>query len=140
MGKILCATRGGEASYRTQDKAIALAKDEGDALVFIYVVDIHFLDKTAAPILVDAENEVTKMGKFLLVMAQERAADQGMEAEILLRHGDLLEELVAAATEQEASLILLGRPADTESVFQLAGLEKFAAEIEVQTGVETRIV
>jgi hypothetical protein len=34
----------------------------------------HFLGKTAAPILIDAEHEVAKMGAFLLLMAQERAA------------------------------------------------------------------
>ncbi|MEA3339900.1 MAG: universal stress protein [Chloroflexota bacterium] len=44
MGKILCATRGGEASYRTQDAAIELAKERGDTLLFLYVVDLHFLD------------------------------------------------------------------------------------------------
>ncbi|HIQ01546.1 MAG TPA: hypothetical protein EYH30_05385, partial [Anaerolineales bacterium] len=46
MGKILCATRGGEASYRTQDAAIALARERGDSLIFLYVVDTHFLDRT----------------------------------------------------------------------------------------------
>jgi nucleotide-binding universal stress UspA family protein len=140
MGTILCATRGGEESYRTQDKAIALAKELGDTLAFVYVADIRFLDKTAAPILVDAENEVTKMGKFLLMMARERAAEQGVEAAIVLREGDLLEELVRAAREQEASLVVLGRPAESESVFEMAGLEDFAAEIEEQAGVETRIL
>jgi len=70
MGKILCATRGCEVSCRTQDEAIALAKERGDELVFLYVVDIQFLDKTAAPIVVDVENEVTKMGEFLLLMAR----------------------------------------------------------------------
>ena len=29
MGKLLCATRGGRASYRTQDAAIALANNRG---------------------------------------------------------------------------------------------------------------
>lgn len=140
MGKIICATRGGEASYRTQDAAIALAKEQGDTLVFVYVSDIRFLDKIADPIVVDAEQEVAKMGKFLLVMAQERAAEQGVEAEVLLHEGDLGEELIKAAQEQGASLVVLGRPVDTESLFKMAGLEKFAAEIEEATGVETRII
>jgi hypothetical protein len=38
MGKTLCATRGGEASYRTQDAAIALAKERGDELVFLSLI------------------------------------------------------------------------------------------------------
>jgi hypothetical protein len=69
VGKILCATRGGEASYRSQDAAIALAKERGDELVFLYVVDLRFLDKTSAPIVVDVEKEMGKMGRFLLAMA-----------------------------------------------------------------------
>lgn len=140
MGKILCATRGGEASYRTQDKAIALARERGDTLLFLYVVDLRFLDKTAAPIVVDVENEVAKMGRFLLLMAKERTAEQGVEAETICREGEFREELKNAAREEEASLVVLGRPADEESVFQLAGLEAFAAEIESETGVETRLV
>jgi nucleotide-binding universal stress UspA family protein len=140
MGKILCATRGGEASRRTQDKAIALAKERGDELVFLYVVDIHFLDKTAAPIVVDVENEVTKMGEFLLLMAQERAAAQGVTAVAISRSGKVREELKQAALDEGASLVLLGQPAGDESVFHLVSLQAFAAEVEAETGVETRIV
>ena len=58
-------------------------------MVFVYVSDPRFLEKTAAPILVDAEHAVTKIGKHLLEMAQERAARQGVEAEVVLHEGDL---------------------------------------------------
>ena len=58
MGKILCATRGGEASYRAQDAAIALAKERGDTLLFLYVVDLHFLDKTSGAAVVDVEKDI----------------------------------------------------------------------------------
>ncbi|MFQ6100321.1 MAG: universal stress protein [Anaerolineae bacterium] len=140
MGKILCATRGGEASYRAQDAAIALAKERGDTLLFLYVVDLHFLDKTAGSGVVDVEQEVTKMGEFLLLMAKERAAEQDVAAETICRKGEVREELKNAAREEEASLVVLGRPADVESVFKLTDLEDFAAEIENETGVETRII
>jgi nucleotide-binding universal stress UspA family protein len=140
MGKILCATRGGEASYRTQDKAIALAKKRGHTLLFLYVVDLHFLDKTAAPIVVDVGNEVTKMGEFLMLMAKERAAEQGVVAETISRKGEVREEIKEIARKEGVSLVVLGRPAGEGSVFKLAGLEAFAAEIEAETGVETRII
>ena len=140
MGKILCATRGGEASYRTQDAAIALAKERGDTLLFLYVVDLRFLDKTVAPIVVDVENEVTKMGEFLLLMAKERAAEQSVAADTICCKGKFREELKKAACEEGVSLVVLGRPAGEESVFKLAGLEAFAAKIEAETGVETVIV
>ena len=40
MGLILCATRGGEASYLTQQEAINLAKDRGDEIVFLYIINL----------------------------------------------------------------------------------------------------
>jgi nucleotide-binding universal stress UspA family protein len=140
MGKILCATRGGEASYRTQDAATALAKERGDTLLFLYVVDLHFLDKTSGPVVVDVEQEMIKMGKFLLLMAKERAAEQGVAAETVCRKGEFRPELKNIAREEGTSLIMLGRPADTESVIQLTVLQTFAAEVERETGVETRII
>jgi nucleotide-binding universal stress UspA family protein len=140
MGKILCATRGGEASYHTQDAAIALARERNDTLVFLYVVDLRFLDKTSAPIVVDVEGEMAKMGDFLLTMARERAARQGIDAETIRRKGKVREELLEAARGEGISLVVLGRPSGKESAFKLAGLQDFAAQIERETGVETRIV
>ena len=141
MGKILCATRGGEASYRTQDAAIALAQERGDELLFLYVVDIKFLDKTARAVRPDVvTTEMEKMGEFLLAMAQERAQKQGVEARYVLRHGDLRPELKAAAREEAVDLVVLGQPAGKGSAFVPADLEAFAAEIETETGVKARII
>ena len=67
MGKILCATRGGETSWRSQDEAIKLAKERGDQLIFLYVVDISVLDKMAVPV-VDRRGNIRKLGRFLLAM------------------------------------------------------------------------
>ncbi len=140
MGKILCATRGGEASYRTQDAAIALAKERGDTLLFLYVVDLHFLDKTSGAGVVDVESEMTKMGEFLLLMAQERAAEQGVPADTLSYQGKVREQIKTAARQEAVSSVVLGRPAGGESVFELAGLEAFATEIETETGVPVHIL
>jgi nucleotide-binding universal stress UspA family protein len=140
MGKILCATRGGEASYRAQDAAIALAKERSESLAFLYVADLHFLDKTAAPIVVDVENEVAKMGEFLLLMAQERAAAQGIEAETVVRQGQLQTEIIAAARALAADLIVLGRPLGRKSIFDEAALEEFATDLQAETGIEIRIL
>jgi nucleotide-binding universal stress UspA family protein len=140
MGKILCATRGGEASYRTQDKAIALAKERGDTLLFLYVADLHFLDKTAASIVVDVATEIEHMGEFLLAMAQERAHKEGLEASLVTRKGDVREQIKAAAVEEGAALVVLGRPTDETSRFKLEALQAFAAEIEEETGIPVVIL
>jgi nucleotide-binding universal stress UspA family protein len=122
VGKILCATRGGEASYRTQDAAIALAQERGDELLFLYVVDIAFLKKTARAVRPDVVTaEMERMGEFLLAMAQERAQEQGVAADYILRYGDLRRELVAAACDEELNIVLvvLGKPSGEESAFAL---------------------
>jgi nucleotide-binding universal stress UspA family protein len=141
MGKILCATRGGEASYRSQDAVIALARERGDSLMFLYVVDTDFLGYTERAVRPDVvATEMEHMGEFLLAMACERASDQGVEAHYCVKHGKLAAALKEAAVEQGVSLVALGRPAGEESRFQIASLEKLAAEIAEETGIEARII
>jgi nucleotide-binding universal stress UspA family protein len=140
MGKILCATRGGEDSQRTQRAAIALARESGDKLVFLYVADASFLDRIAAAVVVDVESELDQMGRFQLALAQEQAAEEGVEAEAAIRHGHLRTELMAAACELGISLIVLGRSQGRMAVFDEADLEKFAAELEAKTPAQVRIL
>jgi hypothetical protein len=139
MSRILCATRGGEASYRAQDSVIARAKEEGSTILFLYVVDLEFLKRTPHAVRHDVvQREMDRMGSFLLAMACERAAKQGVEAQPVLRHGSLASALTEVALEEEVTLIALGRPAE-ESVFQLAGLEELTKKIEDETGIATQI-
>ena len=140
MGKILCATRGGEESYCTQDEAISLAKEQGDDLVYLYVVDTHFLDHTAAPIMVDIEDELCDLGKFLLLMAKERAEKEGVEADFTVRKGDFKAALVEAAQDVGAELIVLGRPAD-DNVTTMEYLEStLSPALKEETGCDVQVV
>jgi nucleotide-binding universal stress UspA family protein len=140
MGTILCATRGGEESYSTQDAAIALAKQQGDALVFLYVIDVSFLDQTAAPLVIDVESRLEKLGRFQLKMAQERAGAQDVAAQAIVREGQLREELVTAAQEISATLIVLGRSRRQTAIFEENRLQAFAADLQTETGIEVRIL
>jgi nucleotide-binding universal stress UspA family protein len=143
VGKILCPTRGGESSYRAQDAAIAMAKERGDELVFLYVVDLDFLSKTERAVRPDVvAQEMNRLGEFLLTMAQERARSQGVEATYILRQGDVQAEIKAAAIEEAATMVVLGRAAgdEPECAFPPAALVEFAEEIEAETGVEARVV
>ena len=142
MGRILCATRGGEASHRTQDAAIALAKEQGDELIFLYVADSSFLNQTAAPLVIDVESRLAKMGKFQLLIAQERAAAQGISARAMVREGRLQAELVGAARELEVDLIVLGHPVDQheQAVFDETALQAFATSLQAITGTRVRIL
>jgi hypothetical protein len=141
MKKILCATRGGEASHRTQDAVIAMAKEEGASVLFLYIVDVEFLKLTARGVRADVVAiEMEHMGEFLLALAVERAAAQGVEAETCVRHGSLIEGLESAAREEGVDAIAFGRPAGADSSFALADLERLAARIEEDTGIQTHIV
>lgn len=140
MGKILCATRGGEGSQRSQESVIALAKKRGDELVFVFVADVSFLNQTAAPLVVDVELRLEQMGHFELARAKERAAAHGVEAQTVVRRGRLRLELAAAAREMDATLIVLGRPLGQTAVFEEETLQAFAAALLAETGIEVRVV
>ncbi|HSJ52690.1 MAG TPA: universal stress protein [Anaerolineae bacterium] len=141
MGKILCATRGGEESAETQAGAIALARERGDELVFLYVADASFLNRIAAALVVDVEGELDRMGRFQLAMACEQAAAQGVDAHAVLRHGRLQEELPAVARELNVTLVVLGRPRAGVPVFgDDAALRAFVARLQEQTGAEVRVL
>lgn len=140
MGLILCATRGGEASYRSQQEAISLAKERGDEIVFLYILNLGFLDKSAAPVVVNVEHELEQMGRFFLLMAKERAIEQGVTVRCIIRRGEVREEIISAAKEEGATLVVLGRPAGDLSAFEMSSLREFMNEIEAVTGAETVLV
>lgn len=136
---ILCATRGGEASLRTQERAIEIAKERTAKLVFIFVYDTRFLEKYTAPHVPAIEGEIKKMGEFLLLMAKERAEKAGVEADFIVRQGAFQASLIEAADELSASVIVLGRPADNnlttldylENTLSPAIIEAIGAEVLV---------
>ena len=140
MGLILCATRGGEASYQTQQAAIALAKESGDQIVFLYIIDLRFLDMTSAPIVVDVERELEEMGNFFLLIAMERAAEGGVEARTITRKGIVQQEIINAARDEGATLVVLGRPAGEQSTFEMSNLKEFMNQIERETEAKAVIV
>ena len=143
MGRILYPTRGGEGSYRTQDAAIAMAREQGDELVFLFVVGLEFLGRTSRAVRPDVvAQEMKHLGEFLLTMAQERARKQGVKAEYVLREGDAQAEIKAAAVEEGATMVVLGQATDDEAecAFAPESLLEFAAEIEAETGLEARVV
>ncbi len=97
----------------------------------------------AAPIVVDVEDEVHDMGEFLLLMAKERAAKQGITAQTICLKGRVSNQIKKAARKYKASCVVLGRPVDEnneKSAFKLASLRVFAEEIEEETGATVLIV
>ena len=111
---LVCATRGGEASRATEDKAIEIAQESGGDLTFLYVVDPELPEVYTAmfgPELV-AEG-LRDIGRVILELAQKRAAAQGVPAHTALRQGRVHEEIERYITEHsEVDLLVVGHLSD----------------------------
>lgn len=140
MTKILCPTRGGQASYPNQDFAIELAKEKGAELLFLYVSSVRFLGKTASPVVVDVQKEIDEMGEFLLAMAQERAGKSGVQADIVVRHGEFQDVLEEVIQENQVRMVVLGTSAQDTGFTTQDYMEELSAMLSSKTGVEFIVV
>jgi cation:H+ antiporter len=134
-GRVLCATRGGRTSQPTHKKAIELAHELGAELLFLYVFDRSVLQKVATPIVVNTEAQIEHMLAYLRTTAQEQARLAGVQARVIIRTGNLGEQIEAVAGEEQVNLIVLGSPAGDSSLFAREALRNLAAYIGEATGV-----
>jgi nucleotide-binding universal stress UspA family protein len=127
MGGIVCAVRGGPDSQVTIARAIALARDAGLPLHFLYVVNLDFLSHGGT---------IRQMGEFILLSAQSQAAAQGATAEGVIRSGNVGEEITRLCHEIAADYLVLGTPQahPAESHFTDRQLAEFVEQTEAQTG------
>jgi len=142
---IVCATRGGEASRRTQERAIALAREQGAPLIFLFVADTSAISAKMKPardlsdVLAD---ELEQLGASLLCIAQARAHEQGIEADMVVRRGAVRPALESFLREVEAGTLVIGAPerGAEHPVFDPAGMDHFAGQIRAGLGVEVVVV
>ena len=87
MGLIVCATRGGEAGRRTQERAIALAKERRAGLIFLCVFDPGFAGPLNSTLSAAVLAEQQWLGRALVSVAQARAREQGVEAGAVVASG-----------------------------------------------------
>lgn len=141
MGTIVCATRGGQGSRAVQLAAIERAKETGERLVFLYVVDVHLIEEYDEALSGAMHAEFQWLGEALLRVAQQRAEREQVEAEIAIREGVVRDEIEAFLRESDAAVLMLGAPrGTTPTVFGDDAIERFASTIEKDTGVAVKIV
>ncbi|GAB4536458.1 MAG: hypothetical protein Kow0063_22000 [Anaerolineae bacterium] len=142
MGPIVCATRGGEASRRSQEHAIALARERGDPLIFLFVVDTNFTQPANEALAVALADELERLGRGLLCIAYSRAQEQGVAAEMAVRHGAVRQAIQDFLREVQASTLVLGAPAmgSEKRTFSPEEMPQFARQISASTGVEVVVV
>jgi nucleotide-binding universal stress UspA family protein len=140
MGVVLCPTRGGEASYPNQDRAIQIAKDRGSSILFLYVTDVRFLGRTASPIIVDVEEEISEMGEFLLAMASERADRAGVVSRTSVMSGAFQDALVAAIVGNDVDVVVLGSPGGGTGITTTDYLHELTGMLVDELNVEVYVV
>lgn len=135
MSGIVCAVRGGPSSRHTTGRAVALANETGLALHLLYVVNLSFLTHTVTSRVRTISEEMQSMGESILYTAQAQAQDQGVTAQTVVRHGNVLEEISKLCHELSADYLVLGRPGgeDEHDVFTKAQQADFQERIERET-------
>lgn len=138
MGGIVCAVRGGPDSRPTIDKAIQLARETNLKVSFLYVVNLDFMSHTSSSRVHTLLKDMDQMGEFILLQVQEEAAAKGVEAEGLIRHGNVADEIAGFCHEIGADYLILGLPQIKEerSVFTETKLNRLIERIEAQTGAK----
>ena len=140
MPGVLCPTRGGEASYPNQDRAIQIARERGSEILFLYVTDVRFLGRIASPMIVDVEEEINEMGEFLLAMAGERADKVGVVSRSLVLRGAFQDALVEAIHGNDVNVVVLGSPGGETGITTTDYLHQLIAMMVDELAVEVYVV
>jgi nucleotide-binding universal stress UspA family protein len=142
MGLIVCATRGGEAGRRTQEQAIALAKERGDELVFLCVFDPGFAGSLSDALSEAIVQEQQWLGRTLVNVARSRAKKEGVNAHAVVRRGPIVESIEDFVRESCASTLVIGQPRVDSALdtFQPGNVQSCAEQMGDDTGIEVVVV
>ncbi len=142
MKPIVCATRGGEACRRTQERAIQLAKEQNAELIFLYAADPGIVGPVDESLHEALKKETSRLGTALLHMAQARAEKQGLTAQTLVLQGPAQESIIEYLQELGAGTLVLGAPRSgaAPAVFTSEGIRGFADTIGEETEMDVVIV
>ena len=142
MGPIVCATRGGEAGRRTQERATALAKERGADLVFLCVFDPDFAGPLNPELHAAVADEQQWLSRALMSIAQARARERGVKARVEILSGAVLDVIEEYLCESGASTLVIGEPKIDSplSAFQVDRVQSCADHVEQNTGVEVIVV
>ena len=138
MGPIVCATRGGQASRRTQEKATTLARECGAELIFLYVMDPDFAGLVNDELSMLIEDELRRLARCLLAIARARAEDEGVAARLVTLTGPVPQTIEDYVGLVEASTLVIGAP-QSASASHILGPDRIRA-IGDATGVDIVVV
>ena len=142
MGLIVCATRGGEAGRRTQERAIALAKERDEDLVFLCIFDPAFAGNLSDALSEAVVLEQQWLGRTLMNVAQSRARKRGVNAHAVVRSGPVVENIEDFVRESCASMLVIGEPKVDSALgaFRLDNVQSCADQMVDKTGIDVVVV
>lgn len=143
---IVCATRGGEGSRDVRARAVRRAREEERPLVFLYIADAQIVSTKGGGsgglgLSQAIRHELAWIGRVLLRLARLQAARMGVEADVQIREGRVVPEIVRFVHETDAAALMLGAPRGTTSdVFGDDPVEHLAEAVRKDTGIDVEIV
>jgi len=142
MERIVCATRGGAASRRVQERAIALAVEHAAELTFLYVSDSCSCGAMSEGLAQVVEEELRRLGRSLLHIAHVRAHERGVEAGMVAKCGPVRQTILDQVIEMQADTLVVGasRAMAGAQEFGGDGIQAFSEEVTRKTGAQVVVV
>lgn len=142
MKPIVCATRGGEACRRTQERAIDLAREQDAGLIFLYVADPSFVGPVDEPLAEALKGEMARLGRALLRIAQSRAQKRGLTAQAVVLHGSVQQSIKDYLQQVGAGTLVIGTPraGTAPRAFTAEEIQHFANAVREETDVQVVVV
>ncbi|MDA8382198.1 MAG: universal stress protein [Betaproteobacteria bacterium] len=111
FARILVATDFSACADKAAERAVDLSDRYGADLIFLHVVTYFPEDepvKTIAPENVDPAEFLRERGRVQLRMLADRLGRSGAEQRVIISAGSARHEIVRAARERQADLIVMG--------------------------------
>jgi len=140
MTRILCAIRGGPESEETISRAVSLAEELDARLIFLYVVNLDLIPSSSSVRVESIAKELSRMGEFILLMAQARAASEGVAADTFVRQGNIPEQIWEACRDLHAETLIMGKPRDGNNKSFFSEIEQDAFVKKMQRDGEIKVI
>jgi nucleotide-binding universal stress UspA family protein len=115
ISKILVASDGSETARKACEYAVALAGRLGAGVVFLFVIDENVFSRPVIPVSMTATHMIDSVEAYFRDVAEtvlkdleDFARKEAVTAEAVVRKGHPVEEIVKAAQESGADLIVVG--------------------------------
>ena len=142
--KIVCGVTASAHSQKAALESARLAKQDGAELIYVYVVDVTFLEGGRTVSLTEdvVAGSLEQMGEHILELAGQIAAAQGVKPRKIVARGTVLDVLKQIVVEEKADLLVLGHEKRTffEKALFKGDVEDHAQELTTRTGTEVKII